>query len=188
MWTLSQTGICFCSWSLFGVTPAGGLWQASVTAADTSCCSLYIAARAGGQSIRAHSPDAESTRCFLTGSYRYKEVVFVLLSHKEQNEQAKDCQTRGQVSDRQGALKIFRKTEKINWRKKNKELKIHLLKQKGNTQMTPLWYWNFVCLNSQPAQALWFDRKKYVTINFVVQRPKDVQVDIQSDKMILWWV
>ncbi|XP_068162369.1 alanyl-tRNA editing protein Aarsd1-like [Antennarius striatus] len=38
---------------------------------------------------------------------------------------------------------------------------------------------------SQPAHALWFDRKKYVTINFVVQKPKDVQVDIQPDKMIL---
>ncbi|XP_020503825.1 putative protein PTGES3L isoform X2 [Labrus bergylta] len=38
---------------------------------------------------------------------------------------------------------------------------------------------------SQPARALWFDRKKYVTINFKVQRPKDVQVDIQPDKMIL---
>ncbi len=45
-----------------------------------------------------------------------------------------------------------------------------------------------LCLNSQPAHALWFDRKKYVTINFVVQRPKDVQVDIQPDKMILWSV
>uniref|UniRef100_A0A3Q3VWK2 CS domain-containing protein n=1 Tax=Mola mola TaxID=94237 RepID=A0A3Q3VWK2_MOLML len=33
--------------------------------------------------------------------------------------------------------------------------------------------------------ARWFDRKKYVTINFWVQRPKDVQVDIQQDKMIL---
>ncbi|KAK9529889.1 hypothetical protein VZT92_011438 [Zoarces viviparus] len=38
---------------------------------------------------------------------------------------------------------------------------------------------------SQPARALWFDRKKYVTINFMVQKPKDVQVDIQPDKMIL---
>ncbi|XP_071782873.1 putative protein PTGES3L [Centroberyx gerrardi] len=38
---------------------------------------------------------------------------------------------------------------------------------------------------SQPARALWFDRKKYVTINFMVQRPKNVQVDIQQDKMIL---
>ncbi|XP_056153060.1 putative protein PTGES3L isoform X1 [Lampris incognitus] len=38
---------------------------------------------------------------------------------------------------------------------------------------------------SQPARALWFDRKKYVTINFMVQRPRDVQVDIQPDKMIL---
>uniref|UniRef100_A0A3Q2ED37 Prostaglandin E synthase 3 like n=1 Tax=Cyprinodon variegatus TaxID=28743 RepID=A0A3Q2ED37_CYPVA len=38
---------------------------------------------------------------------------------------------------------------------------------------------------SQPAHALWFDRKKYVTINFVVQKPKDVQVDIQPEKMIL---
>ncbi|KAG7226384.1 hypothetical protein INR49_013795 [Caranx melampygus] len=28
---------------------------------------------------------------------------------------------------------------------------------------------------SQPAHALWFDRKKYVTINFHVQKPKDVQ-------------
>ncbi|KAF7204783.1 putative protein PTGES3L [Nothobranchius furzeri] len=38
---------------------------------------------------------------------------------------------------------------------------------------------------SQPANALWFDRKKYVTINFLIQKPKDVQVDIQPDKMIL---
>ncbi|KAI3364972.1 hypothetical protein L3Q82_001142 [Scortum barcoo] len=38
---------------------------------------------------------------------------------------------------------------------------------------------------NQPAHALWFDRKKYVTINFVVQKAKDVQVDIQPDKMIL---
>ncbi|XP_076007818.1 putative protein PTGES3L [Genypterus blacodes] len=38
---------------------------------------------------------------------------------------------------------------------------------------------------SQPANAVWFDRKKYVTLNFRVQRPKDVQVDIQADKMIL---
>ncbi|XP_029311424.1 LOW QUALITY PROTEIN: putative protein PTGES3L [Cottoperca gobio] len=38
---------------------------------------------------------------------------------------------------------------------------------------------------SQPARAVWFDRKKYVTINFMVQRPKNVQVDIQPDKMIL---
>lgn len=43
-----------------------------------------------------------------------------------------------------------------------------------------------MCLNSQPARAAWFDRKKYVTINFVVHKPKDVQVDIQTDKMILW--
>ncbi|XP_056153062.1 putative protein PTGES3L isoform X2 [Lampris incognitus] len=40
-------------------------------------------------------------------------------------------------------------------------------------------------IQSQPARALWFDRKKYVTINFMVQRPRDVQVDIQPDKMIL---
>uniref|UniRef100_A0A673FU05 Si:ch211-131k2.3 n=1 Tax=Sinocyclocheilus rhinocerous TaxID=307959 RepID=A0A673FU05_9TELE len=31
----------------------------------------------------------------------------------------------------------------------------------------------------------WYDRKKYVTINFVVQNPKDVQVDIQDTKIIL---
>uniref|UniRef100_H2LGJ7 Prostaglandin E synthase 3 like n=1 Tax=Oryzias latipes TaxID=8090 RepID=H2LGJ7_ORYLA len=37
----------------------------------------------------------------------------------------------------------------------------------------------------QPAHALWFDRKKYVTVNFLVHKPKDVQVDIQMDKMIL---
>lgn len=40
--------------------------------------------------------------------------------------------------------------------------------------------------DSQPAHALWHDRKKYVTVNFMVQKPKDVQVDIQTDKMILW--
>ncbi|XP_051529744.1 putative protein PTGES3L [Myxocyprinus asiaticus] len=39
--------------------------------------------------------------------------------------------------------------------------------------------------NCQPARTLWFDRKKYVTINFVVQNPKDVQVDIQDTKIIL---
>ncbi|XP_071381638.1 putative protein PTGES3L [Centroberyx affinis] len=38
---------------------------------------------------------------------------------------------------------------------------------------------------SQPARALWYDRKKYVTVNFMVQKPKAVQVDIQQDKMIL---
>ncbi|KAA8581746.1 hypothetical protein FQN60_003327 [Etheostoma spectabile] len=38
---------------------------------------------------------------------------------------------------------------------------------------------------SQPAHALWYDRKKYVTINFMVHKPKDVQVDIQPNKMIL---
>ncbi|KAM4624513.1 putative protein PTGES3L [Polymixia lowei] len=38
---------------------------------------------------------------------------------------------------------------------------------------------------SQPAHTLWFDRKKYVTINFMVHRPKNVQVDIQTDKIIL---
>nr|XP_061807378.1 putative protein PTGES3L [Nerophis lumbriciformis] len=38
---------------------------------------------------------------------------------------------------------------------------------------------------SQPAHAVWFDRKKYVTVNFRVQKPRDVQVDIQTDKMIL---
>ncbi|XP_069012011.1 alanyl-tRNA editing protein Aarsd1-like isoform X2 [Embiotoca jacksoni] len=37
----------------------------------------------------------------------------------------------------------------------------------------------------QPANAVWFDRKKYVTVKFLVQRPKDVRVDIQIDKMIL---
>ncbi|KAM7371000.1 hypothetical protein PAMP_010506 [Pampus punctatissimus] len=37
----------------------------------------------------------------------------------------------------------------------------------------------------QPAHTLWYDRKKYVTVNFMVQKPKDVQVDIQTDKMIL---
>ncbi|XP_030631540.1 putative protein PTGES3L [Chanos chanos] len=36
-----------------------------------------------------------------------------------------------------------------------------------------------------PAKTLWFDRKKYVTVNFLVQKPRDVQVDIQENKMIL---
>ncbi|CAL1599116.1 unnamed protein product [Knipowitschia caucasica] len=40
--------------------------------------------------------------------------------------------------------------------------------------------------NSQPAHAFWFDRKNYVTINFAVHKPKDVKVDIQVDKMILY--
>uniref|UniRef100_A0A8C6TL87 Si:ch211-131k2.3 n=1 Tax=Neogobius melanostomus TaxID=47308 RepID=A0A8C6TL87_9GOBI len=39
---------------------------------------------------------------------------------------------------------------------------------------------------SQPAHAFWFDRKKYVTINFAVHKPKDVKVDIQPEKMILY--
>uniref|UniRef100_A0A3B3RBL8 Prostaglandin E synthase 3 like n=1 Tax=Paramormyrops kingsleyae TaxID=1676925 RepID=A0A3B3RBL8_9TELE len=38
---------------------------------------------------------------------------------------------------------------------------------------------------SQPARVLWFDRKKYVTVNFIVQNCRDLQVDIQKDKMIL---
>ncbi|KAL4660476.1 alanyl-tRNA editing protein Aarsd1-like isoform X3 [Arapaima gigas] len=40
-------------------------------------------------------------------------------------------------------------------------------------------------VDCQPARALWFDRKKYVTINFMVQKSKDLQVDIQENKMIL---
>ncbi|XP_034070248.1 putative protein PTGES3L [Gymnodraco acuticeps] len=39
---------------------------------------------------------------------------------------------------------------------------------------------------SQPARAIWYDRKKYVTVKFIVHKPKDVQVDIQPDKMILY--
>ncbi|XP_016296298.1 putative protein PTGES3L [Sinocyclocheilus anshuiensis] len=39
--------------------------------------------------------------------------------------------------------------------------------------------------NCQPAKTLWYDRKNYVTINFVVQNPKDVQVDVQDTKIIL---
>ncbi|CAL8300735.1 unnamed protein product [Lota lota] len=39
--------------------------------------------------------------------------------------------------------------------------------------------------HSQPARALWFDRKKYVTINFMVHKPKNVQVEFQTDKLIL---
>ncbi|KAG8009075.1 Alanyl-tRNA editing protein Aarsd1, partial [Nibea albiflora] len=42
----------------------------------------------------------------------------------------------------------------------------------------------FLCLHSQPAHMLWFDRKKYVTANFLVHKPKDVKVDIQPDKII----
>ncbi|XP_053496068.1 putative protein PTGES3L isoform X1 [Ictalurus furcatus] len=37
----------------------------------------------------------------------------------------------------------------------------------------------------QPAKTLWFDRKKYITINFLVQKATNVQVDIQDTKMIL---
>ncbi|CAM4707138.1 hypothetical protein PO909_013194 [Leuciscus waleckii] len=37
----------------------------------------------------------------------------------------------------------------------------------------------------QPARTLWYDRKKYITINFAIQNPKDVQVDIQDTKIIL---
>ncbi|MBN3308747.1 AASD1 protein, partial [Amia calva] len=36
----------------------------------------------------------------------------------------------------------------------------------------------------QPAKALWFDRSKYAYINFIVEDSKDVQVDIQENKMI----
>ncbi|KAK7123056.1 hypothetical protein R3I94_019990 [Phoxinus phoxinus] len=39
--------------------------------------------------------------------------------------------------------------------------------------------------NCQPARTLWYDRKKYITINFVVQNPKDVLVDIQDTKIIM---
>lgn len=45
---------------------------------------------------------------------------------------------------------------------------------------------NLSVSNSQPARAVWFDRKKYVTMNFFVQKPRDVQVEIQADKLILW--
>uniref|UniRef100_A0A668ALA7 Prostaglandin E synthase 3 like n=1 Tax=Myripristis murdjan TaxID=586833 RepID=A0A668ALA7_9TELE len=44
---------------------------------------------------------------------------------------------------------------------------------------------NLPAPSHQPARALWFDRKKYVTVNITVQKPKDVQVDIQADKMVL---
>ncbi|MBN3323535.1 AASD1 protein, partial [Atractosteus spatula] len=37
---------------------------------------------------------------------------------------------------------------------------------------------------SQPARAIWFDRAKYLFINFLVEDSKDVQVDIQENKMI----
>ncbi|KAI5627402.1 putative protein PTGES3L [Silurus asotus] len=39
--------------------------------------------------------------------------------------------------------------------------------------------------NCQPAKTVWFDRKKYVTVNFLVQKPTNVQVDIQETKIIL---
>ncbi|KAG1954642.1 putative protein PTGES3L [Pimephales promelas] len=39
--------------------------------------------------------------------------------------------------------------------------------------------------NCQPARTLWYDRKKYITINFSVQNPKDVQVDIQDTKITM---
>ncbi|KAA0725576.1 putative protein PTGES3L [Triplophysa tibetana] len=39
--------------------------------------------------------------------------------------------------------------------------------------------------NCQPARTLWYDRKKYVTINFQVQNPKDVKVDVQDTKIIM---
>uniref|UniRef100_A0A3B1JXN4 Prostaglandin E synthase 3 like n=1 Tax=Astyanax mexicanus TaxID=7994 RepID=A0A3B1JXN4_ASTMX len=37
----------------------------------------------------------------------------------------------------------------------------------------------------QPAKTIWYDRKKYITINFLIQKPKNVQVDIQDTKIIL---
>jgi len=40
--------------------------------------------------------------------------------------------------------------------------------------------------DGQPAHCVWFDRKKYVTINFLMQAPRDVKVDIQNDKLILY--
>ncbi|TRZ03647.1 hypothetical protein DNTS_016305 [Danionella cerebrum] len=39
--------------------------------------------------------------------------------------------------------------------------------------------------NCQPAKTLWYDRKKYLTINFLVQNPRDVLVDVQDTKIIL---
>ncbi|KAK6470279.1 putative protein PTGES3L isoform X2 [Huso huso] len=38
--------------------------------------------------------------------------------------------------------------------------------------------------DSQPARALWFDRPKFVYVNFIVEDSKDVQVDIQETKLI----
>uniref|UniRef100_A0A4W5QAH8 Prostaglandin E synthase 3 like n=1 Tax=Hucho hucho TaxID=62062 RepID=A0A4W5QAH8_9TELE len=37
----------------------------------------------------------------------------------------------------------------------------------------------------QGAQTLWYDKKKYVAINFMVQNPKDVEVDIQDTYIVL---
>ncbi|KAG2460811.1 AASD1 protein, partial [Polypterus senegalus] len=37
---------------------------------------------------------------------------------------------------------------------------------------------------SRPAKALWFDRSKFVFLNFMVEDSKDVRVDIQEDKLI----
>ncbi|KAM9462553.1 putative protein PTGES3L isoform 1-T1 [Clarias gariepinus] len=39
--------------------------------------------------------------------------------------------------------------------------------------------------NCQPAKTLWYDRKKYITVNFLIQKATNVQVDIQDTKMIL---
>ncbi|KAJ7987713.1 hypothetical protein DPEC_G00329350 [Dallia pectoralis] len=38
---------------------------------------------------------------------------------------------------------------------------------------------------SQPAPTRWYDRKKYLNINFQVQNPKDVQIDIQETFIVL---
>ncbi|XP_012672800.2 putative protein PTGES3L [Clupea harengus] len=36
-----------------------------------------------------------------------------------------------------------------------------------------------------PARCTWFDRKKYVTVNFNIQHPRELQCEITEDKVVL---
>lgn len=36
-----------------------------------------------------------------------------------------------------------------------------------------------------PARCVWFDRRKYVTVNFMIQQPRDLQCEITDDKVVL---
>lgn len=36
-----------------------------------------------------------------------------------------------------------------------------------------------------PARCVWYDRKKYVTVNFSIQQPRDLRCEITDDKVVL---